>query len=359
MITHIKQKWCADFPAEYSIRYWIFLISPLIYIPLIVMVTMYWLMIVKINRFIGKLQRSTGLSSKDASSYNSNSNNSSLGDVYELRSMQEAHKKRMQVARKKQLRSKTEPTDSPSRQSQASYFSEIDDLQLYGRHSRASTISATFTSTSLTPRGVPKSPYTNGIITTKSITTRGPTYFHQQDHLHPHHLHFHHLYPQLNHPHPLQTTINVEQSSKNLQADFLPLPIPLPLIRRNNIDKLEYKNTVKNEIVLSKSSVIGNGTTRSKDAHAHNQHEQRQDEHCQNNKLTGDQTDGVKKLQQLAASRQVMSANLYKRSVMFTIIVFCLITFIFWLPLQGKLCLPCLAYIFLIIIILFVFAEAL
>ncbi|KAI2797268.1 hypothetical protein BLOT_011249 [Blomia tropicalis] len=51
------EKWCTDDPPKYSIYYWIIVISPLMYIPLIVMIIVYWLMIGNINRFIRKLKQ--------------------------------------------------------------------------------------------------------------------------------------------------------------------------------------------------------------------------------------------------------------------------------------------------------------
>lgn len=284
------ERWCTDDPADLSIKYWIFLISPLIYIPLIAMIVIYWLMIVKINRFIKKLQKSVGLNSKEAS-YNSNSNDSSLQDVYELRLMQEANRKKVQEARKKQHRSITEPTDSISRQSQlSSYFSDGDsDLHSLGdRRSRSSSISVTFASSSPVSR---------------AVRDGGSTY-HSKNHS-----------KHCSKHHSKRSYQPAKQQSKNLQLAISPLtlqvPVPLPLITKKNVNKARNgSNSVSISISSEKENKRHNG-----DDNVNHQ-------------------DAVKNFQQLATSRQVISANLYKRSVMFTIIVFCLITFIFWLPLQ-------------------------
>ncbi|KAH9520886.1 hypothetical protein DERF_004570 [Dermatophagoides farinae] len=50
-----QEKWCNDEPLHASVNYWVFLMTPLIYVPLMIMIVVYSLMIYRINRFIDQL----------------------------------------------------------------------------------------------------------------------------------------------------------------------------------------------------------------------------------------------------------------------------------------------------------------
>ena len=296
--TDFDEKWCTEYPAKASIKYWIIVISPLIYIPLIVMIIMYWLMIVKINRFTQQLkehhqqhQQIIGLTSlkrslKSYDVYDGVESSSNINKVIDQQTLKTRYKQQTQ------RRSKTEPTLFQSkhqyhRDSLSSYISYSDYHE-----------------------------YDNDVYEDLVV----------EDHHHP--LHLHHQY---------------KKKKNSLKKSVSSLSLPIHKLftdyDESNFEKKErYQppQTKPNHQALMFNQSLSN-----------EQEQQQTSKHAKNKLVElatprngGDDGAGNFNINSLGGGgddRQTLSANMHKRSIMFTIIIYCLITFLMWLPFQCKL----------------------